>query len=50
MLDTALLREKIAQAKIALQELDIDLWLLTGRETGEMADPSFPLQKKRTRR
>lgn len=43
MLDTALLQEKIAQAKVALQELDIDLWLLAGRETGEMADPSFPL-------
>jgi Xaa-Pro aminopeptidase len=43
MTDTALLQEKIAQAKTALQELDIDLWLLAGRETGEMADPSFPL-------
>jgi hypothetical protein len=42
-MDTALLQEKIAQAKVAMTELDIDLWLLAGRETGEMADPSFPL-------
>ncbi len=42
-MDTPLLREKIAQAKQALQELDVDLWLLAGRETGEMPDPSFPL-------
>lgn len=38
-----LVREKIAQAKQILQELDIDLWLLAGRETAEMPDPSFPL-------
>lgn len=42
-MDTPLLREKIAQAKRVLAELDLDLWLLAGRETGEMADPSFPL-------
>lgn len=42
-MDTPLLREKIAQAKQALQDLDLDLWLLAGRETGEMPDPSFPL-------
>ncbi|HET8631317.1 MAG TPA: Xaa-Pro peptidase family protein [Thermomicrobiales bacterium] len=38
-----LLHEKIAQAKEVLQELDLDLWLLAGRESGELRDPSFPL-------
>ena len=42
-MDTQLLQEKIAQAKAILQELDIDLWVLAGRETGEMPDPSFAL-------
>ncbi|MGN6758740.1 MAG: M24 family metallopeptidase, partial [Thermomicrobiales bacterium] len=38
-----LLQEKIAQAQDALRELDLDLWILAGRETSEMPDPSFPL-------
>lgn len=38
-----LIQEKVAQAKRVLRELDIDLWLLAGRETAEMPDPSFPL-------
>lgn len=42
-MESQLTQEKIAQAKAILQELDLDLWLLAGRETGEMADPSFPL-------
>ncbi len=42
-MDGQLVQEKIAQAKTILQELDLDLWLLAGRETGEMPDPSFPL-------
>ena len=42
-MDGQLVREKITQAKAILEELDLDLWLLAGRETGEMPDPSFPL-------
>lgn len=42
-MDATIVREKLAQAKAALQELDLDLWLLAGRETAEMPDPSFPL-------
>ncbi len=42
-MDAQLVREKIAQAKDVLQELDIDLWLLAGRETEESPDPSFAL-------
>lgn len=38
-----IVREKVDQAREVLAELDLDLWLLAGRETGEMADPSFPL-------
>ncbi len=38
-----LLQEKIAQAKTILDEVEIDLWLLAGRETAGMTDPSFPL-------
>lgn len=41
--DAPLLREKIAQAQAALAELDLDLWLLAGRESAEHPDPSFPL-------
>ena len=40
-MDGQLVREKIAQAKAILEELDLDLWLLAGRETGEMPDPAF---------
>ncbi len=43
MAESQLVKEKVAQAHEVLQELDIDLWLLAGRETGEMPDPSFPL-------
>jgi Xaa-Pro aminopeptidase len=43
MAGSQLVQEKVAQAKEVLRELDIDLWLLAGRETGEMPDPSFPL-------
>lgn len=42
-MDGQLVREKIAQAKAILEELDIDLWMLVGRETAERPDPSFPL-------
>ena len=42
-MDGQLVREKIAQAKAILEELDIDLWMLIGRETAERPDPSFPL-------
>lgn len=35
--------EKIAQAVGVLDELDIDLWLLFGRESAVMADPAFEL-------
>ncbi len=42
-MDGQLVGEKIAQAKAILEELDIDLWLLAGRETAELTDPSFPL-------
>jgi Xaa-Pro aminopeptidase len=38
-----LVAEKVAQAKEVLREFDVDLWLLAGRESAEMPDPSFPL-------
>ena len=41
--DAQLLREKIAQARAIMEELDLDLWVLAGRETGEMPDPSMAL-------
>ncbi len=43
MAESQPVREKVAQAKEVLRELDLDLWLLAGRETDEMPDPSFPL-------
>ncbi|MDP9372563.1 MAG: M24 family metallopeptidase, partial [Chloroflexota bacterium] len=43
MTESQLVKEKVAQAREVLRELDIDLWLLAGRETEEMPDPSFPL-------
>lgn len=36
-------REKVAQAVGILNELDVDLWLLVGRETSTLCDPSFPI-------
>lgn len=38
-----LTREKIAQTITVLNELDIDAWMLFGRETAEMGDPSLKL-------
>jgi len=35
--------EKIRQAAGLLAEFDLDCWLLLGRETGELCDPSLPL-------
>ncbi|MFN8485457.1 MAG: Xaa-Pro peptidase family protein [Anaerolineae bacterium] len=42
-LDDALVHEKTAQAMECLRELDLGAWLLMGRETLEMADPSLAL-------
>ena len=39
----AIVHEKTAQAVAALRELDLGAWLLMGRETLEMADPSLAL-------
>lgn len=41
--DYAIVHEKTAQAINALRELDLGAWLLMGRETLEMADPSLAL-------
>ncbi len=41
--DYALVHEKTAQATACLRELNLDAWLLMGRETLEMADPSLAL-------
>lgn len=38
-----LIREKLAQVTGVLNELDIDVWMLFGRETAEMGDPSLKL-------
>lgn len=38
-----LLREKVQQAFGILNELDIDAWMLIGRETGTLCDPSIPI-------
>ena len=35
--------EKLEQAVSLLPEFDLDCWLLLGRETGELCDPSLPL-------
>lgn len=43
MLDTALQREKIAQAVRILNELQMDCWLTFVRETGEHPDPAQKL-------
>jgi Xaa-Pro aminopeptidase len=36
-------QEKLTQAAALLPEFDLDCWLLLGRETGELCDPSLPL-------
>ena len=41
--DFSLVHEKTAQAMECLRELNIGAWLLMGRETLEMADPSLAL-------
>ncbi len=38
-----IVKEKIAQAKSILNELDIDLWMIFCRETDMMADPALDL-------
>jgi len=38
-----LVKEKVAQAVGILNELDIDVWMLVGRETSTLCDPSIPI-------
>lgn len=38
-----LTHEKLTQAVNLLPEFGLDLWLILGRETGELCDPSLPL-------
>jgi Xaa-Pro aminopeptidase len=38
-----LVREKVEQAVGILNELDVDLWMLVGRETSTLCDPSIPI-------
>jgi hypothetical protein len=38
-----LVKEKVEQAIGILNELDIDLWMLVGRETSTLCDPSIPI-------
>jgi len=38
-----LTNEKLGQAVAMLPEFGLDCWLLLGRETGELCDPSLPL-------
>ncbi len=42
-MDSAIVREKVQQAFGILNELDIDVWMLVGRETSTLCDPSIPL-------
>lgn len=35
--------EKLTQAAGLMPQFDLDCWLLLGRETGELCDPSLPL-------
>src|SRR4051794_3844900 len=38
-----LINEKVTQAIGILNELDIDCWMLVGRETSTLCDPSIPI-------
>jgi Xaa-Pro aminopeptidase len=38
-----LVKEKVAQAVGILNELDIDMWMLVGREMSTLCDPSIPI-------
>lgn len=38
-----IVREKLAQAVEILEEQEVDLWMLMGRESDTMGDPSMPL-------
>ena len=38
-----LVKEKVAQAVEILNELDIDMWMLVGREMSTLCDPSIPI-------
>jgi Xaa-Pro aminopeptidase len=42
-MDMSLTQEKLNQAVTILPSCDLDCWLLLGRETGELCDPSLPL-------
>ncbi len=38
-----LIKEKVAQTVAILNELDVDMWMLVGREMGTLCDPSVPI-------
>ena len=38
-----LVKEKVAQAVGILNELEVDMWMLVGRETSTLCDPSIPI-------
>ena len=38
-----LVKEKVAQAVGILNELDVDMWMLVGREMSTLCDPSIPI-------
>jgi Xaa-Pro aminopeptidase len=43
MMDQNIVKEKIAQATAILNEEGVDVWMLMGRETDVLGDPSLPL-------